>query len=150
MAILASGSDCSPLVRRELVIVLSALVHYYHGFFVLAAYLYYMRESSVHDSSDAPNMSTKTEERIAQEETLLAAVFEGVLQRGHAVEPSDIAHVPAFVTLFVALLDLSVDPHPHVANLAGTVVDQIMSALLEHGSLHAANSVMRHQSLEQG
>ena len=149
VAILASGSDCSPLVRRELVIVLSALVHYYHGFFVLAAYLYYMRESSVHDSSDAPNMSTKTEERIAQEEKLLAAVFEGVLQRGLAVEPSDIAHVPAFVTLFVALLDLSVDPHPHVANLASTVVDQIMSALLEHGSLHAANSVMRHQSLEQ-
>ena len=157
MAILASGSDCSPLVRKELVIALSALVHHYHGFFVLAAYLYYMRDTAVygeetptqHAAAAPADMNADIEERLTQEERLLTGIVRGIIQHGESVETSDVANVPAFVTLFVALLDLSVDAHPEVANLASTVVDQIMAALVEHGALYADNSTMRQKSLEQ-
>lgn len=44
VAMLATKSDCSPMVRKELVIALSPVVRENLGFFVLAAYLYYHRE----------------------------------------------------------------------------------------------------------
>lgn len=151
VAILASAGDCSPLVRKELVIALSALVHHYHGFFMLAAYLHNARERAATRlaTPTLSRMSADVESRVEYEEQLLSSVVRRVLERDECLDPSDVANIPAFVTLFVALLDLSVDPHPEVESMASTVVDRILAGLLEQGVLHADGSVFCHVSLEQ-
>lgn len=137
VAVLASVNDCSPLVRKELLIALSALVANYLGFFVLAAYLYEARDTPL-----------DVDARVSHEENLLAALFANVLARGEDVEQSDLANVPAFVTLHVALLDLCTDAHPEVRCLATTVVDRVYATLLEAGVTTAHGSLMRKQSAD--
>lgn len=149
VAVLSSVCDCSPLVRKELVIALSALVYYYHGFFVLAAYLYFSRDAAARDGVVLPRVSADVDERVRLEEELLSSVFTHVAEQGEPFASSDVAHVPAFVSLFVALLDLSVDAHPEVANLACTVVDHVLARLLDQGLLRARGSAFEHMSLEE-
>lgn len=149
VAVLSSVCDCSPLVRKELVITLSALVHHYHSFFVLAAYLYFSRESTARDGVVLPRVSADVDERVRLEEELVAAIFTGVAEHGEPFATSDVANVPAFVSLFVALLDLSVDAHPEVANLACTVVDHVVARLLDQGLLRARGSAFENVPLEE-
>ncbi|WFD27941.1 Target of rapamycin complex 1 subunit kog1 [Malassezia nana] len=149
VAVLSSVCDCSPLVRKELVITLSALVHRYHSFFVLAAYLYFSREATTRDGIVLPRVSADVDERVRLEEELVAAVFTGVADRGEPFATSDVTQVPAFVTLFVALLNLSVDAHPEVANLACTVVDHVLARLVDQGLLRARGSAFENATSEQ-
>ena len=149
VAVLSSVCDCSPLVRKELVVTLSALVHLYHSFFVLAAYLYFSRDSNARDGVVLPRVSSDVDERVRLEEELIAAVFTGVAERGEPFATSDVANVPAFVSLFVALLDLSMDAHPEVANLACTVVDHVVARLLDQGLLRARGSAFEHVPLDE-
>lgn len=147
IAMLSSASDCSPLVRKELVVTLSALAANYEGFFVLAAYMYYARDqdkaASAGFSTSPSRISADVNQRVEYEEKLLASVFSAVLERGEDVTQEDIANVPAFLSLFVTLLDLSVDPHVEVASLAATVVDRILATVVESGLLDAPDSVLR-------
>ena len=158
IAMLTTKGDCSPLVRKELVIALSPVVYEYKGFFVLAAYLYYSREESGPKSKDGvtsqgtslrdtftarddePGAASKRQ--MEREEVLLARIASKLLIDGQ-IEEEDIANIPAFITVFVALLDLSVDSNPEVANLACTVVDFIVALLLESEVATAAESIMR-------
>lgn len=150
VAILASASDCSPLVRKELVIALSALVHHYHGFFVLAAYMHFVREAAASPSHPTlPRLSADVAARVEQEEQLLASVARLVVQRGEKLETTDLANVPAFITVFVVLLDLSTDAHAEVASMASTVVDHIVASLIEAGALSAQGSALHGLPLEQ-
>ncbi|KAJ1032147.1 hypothetical protein NDA18_001645 [Ustilago nuda] len=175
-AMLTTKGDCSPLVRKELVIALSPVVAEYKGFFVLAAYLYYSREgtlqnprlqqerksaasrakaaqSSTTDDSrgslrstgrmpSSSNVAGPSPSALAMEEALLARLASKLLIE-EEIEEEDIANIPAFATIFVALLDLSVDSNPEVANLACTVVDFIIALLLESDVSSAGESVLR-------
>ncbi|KAJ9476364.1 Target of rapamycin complex 1 subunit KOG1 [Pseudozyma hubeiensis] len=179
IALLTTKGDCSPLVRKELVIALSPLVAEYKGFFVLAAYLYYSREGSLKkppsqrdqksatsrnkaaQSSDerdrraslaslgsigrdasSNSVSGPSASALANEEALLARLASKLLIE-EEIEEEDIANIPAFTTIFVALLDLSVDSNPEVANLACTVVDFVIALLLESDVSNAGESVLR-------
>ncbi|WFD02166.1 Target of rapamycin complex 1 subunit kog1 [Malassezia obtusa] len=139
VAMLSSVGDCSPLVRKELVVTLSALVALYESFFVLAAYLTRARAAGLSPA----RVSADVNGRVDEEERLLAAVLRGVLARGEDVADEDIANVPAIVSIFVTLLDLSADPHAEVAAMAATVVDRVVAALLESGVLDAPDSALR-------
>ncbi|SPO41527.1 related to KOG1 - Subunit of TORC1, a rapamycin-sensitive complex involved in growth control [Pseudozyma flocculosa] len=176
IAMLTTKGDCSPLVRKELVIALSPVVFEYKGFFVLAAYLYYSREEAkqkakreagagaggpqppspvkdrfaplhVHARSRR-NSASRTPgaddeaDRLEAEEALLARVASKLVIE-EELDEEDIANIPAFMTIFVALLDLSVDCHPEVANLACTVIDFVVAMLLESEVATAAESIMR-------
>ena len=172
-AMLTTKGDCSPLVRKELVIALSPVVAEYKGFFVLAAYLYYSREGSLQNPPSQQDRKSATsrakaaaaDERrgslgstgrvpssssvggpsagaLAMEEALLARLASKLLIE-EEIEEEDIAHIPAFTTIFVALLDLSVDSNPEVANLACTVVDFVIALLLESDVSSAGESVLR-------
>lgn len=175
-ALLTTKGDCSPLVRKELVIALSPIVAEYKGFFVLAAYLYYSREGSTQNPASqqqrkasaakgkAAQNSTAADRRgsidtlgrtgssnsvagptpgaLAMEEALLARIASKLLIE-QEIEEEDIANIPVFTIIFVALLDLSVDSDPEVANLACTVVDFVIALLLESEVSSAGESVLR-------
>ncbi|MCO5588259.1 hypothetical protein L7F22_042214 [Adiantum nelumboides] len=132
ISMLSTKCDSSPLVRKELVIALSPLVREYQGFFVLAAYLYYNREERrmrKRRKTSYEEMSGLDPESKAYEQALLTRVLIKLsLEEG--LDEIDIANVPAFSTIFVALLDLSADGHPEVASMASTVVDYITALML--------------------
>lgn len=132
ISMLSTKCDSSPLVRKELVIALSPLVREYQGFFVLAAYLYYNREERKmrrRMKTSLEEISGLDPESKAYEQALLTRVLIKLsLEEG--LDEIDIANVPAFSTLFVALLDLSADSHPEVASMASTVVDYITALIL--------------------
>ncbi|MCO5568459.1 hypothetical protein L7F22_022158 [Adiantum nelumboides] len=131
VTMLATKGDCSPMVRKELVIALSPVVREYQGFFVLAAFLYYDREQ--HRAQAAP------EDEAAGQEALLKRILSKLaLQEG--IDEVDIANIPAFTTIFVSLLDLAADSHPEVASMACTVVDYITALLLETGVYKASGA----------
>lgn len=132
ITMLTTKGDSSPLVRKELVIALSPLVREYQGFFVLAAFLYYHREQQ---KSFANSISEEDAARVSA--TPVESYEEGLLTRiltklslEEGIDEIDISNVPAFVTLFVSLLDLSADSHPEVASMASTVVDYITALLI--------------------
>ncbi|PWN27133.1 hypothetical protein BDZ90DRAFT_232692 [Jaminaea rosea] len=172
IAMLSTRGDCSPMVRKELVIALSAVVREYKGFFVLAAYLYYddeetrlrsarkkERESAKRSSmgglgvveeltgaTEAMSLNGGSDDGSSAankgQDALLARVLSKLaLEEGLTEE--DIANVPAFSTLFVSLLDLSVDGYTEVAAMAKTVVDYILALLLESEVARASESIVR-------
>ncbi|KAK0540795.1 Target of rapamycin complex 1 subunit kog1 [Tilletia horrida] len=70
---------------------------------------------------------TRTQEREAE---LLRRVLSR-LAMDEGITETDIADVPAFMTLFVSLLDLSVDSHPEVAAHGSTLLDYVMRAMVQ-------------------
>ncbi|PWN49601.1 hypothetical protein IE53DRAFT_135871 [Violaceomyces palustris] len=157
IAMLTTKGDCSPLVRKELVIALSPVVYEYKGFFVLAAYLYYQRDEDRsregRNKSQGTSSTSKgfgngssdpsaTKSRQEREEKLLARVASKLLIE-EWINEEDISNMPAFVTIFVSLLDLSVDSHPEVASLACTVVDFVMALMMESEVSTANESIMK-------
>ncbi|KAE8233267.1 hypothetical protein CF326_g1698 [Tilletia indica] len=184
IAMLATKGDCSPLVRKELLVALSPVVWQFRGFLVLAAFLYYDREESMRRTraasaalyqgsqqysqqssaslagfasvgaaggrnsgifsaaalANAENAtSTKTQER---ETELLARVLSR-LALDEGITEADIADVPAFMTLFVSLLDMSVDSHPEVAGLGSTLLDYVMRAMVQSEVARVAESSVK-------
>lgn len=145
VAMLATKGDCSPMVRKELVIALSPLVREHKGFFVLAAYLYYDQEERKLRRIEHPARGSKAdgaEEGAESEEALLARVLSKlVIEEG--LDEIDIANVPAFTTIFVAILDMSDDSHPEVASLASTILDFIVALMLDSEVSRATESIIR-------
>lgn len=143
VAMLATKSDCSPMVRKELVIALSPVVRENLGFFVLAAYLYYHREEVKMRERDGRGAKSCSEETIeADTEALLARVLSKLVLEEDLHE-IDIANIPTFTTIFVAILDLSVDAYPEVSSLASTVLDFVVALMIESDVSRASESIMR-------
>ncbi|PWN45760.1 hypothetical protein IE81DRAFT_285316 [Ceraceosorus guamensis] len=159
VTMLVTRGDCSPMVRKELVISLSALVREYQGFFVLSAFLYYEREErrnsrkasarhSTHflkspysDSASSLPDSAKTE--AEEDEAVLRRVVDK-LPPQYALHESDIENIPSYSTVFTALLELSADAYPEVASLACTVLDYVVALMRESGVGRAAeNTTLR-------
>ncbi|CAO1633933.1 unnamed protein product [Sympodiomycopsis kandeliae] len=184
IAMLSTRGDCSPMVRKELIVALSAVVREYQGFFVLAAYLYYddedkrlrasKRQASSSDLRNQVNSLSNGKQSSKNSTRGLQAVYEtstltsqpASRQRStegsNAQEPDavltrtltklaleeglteeDISNLPAFSTLFVSLLDLSVDGYTEVAGMAKTVVDYIVALLIESEVARASESIAR-------
>ncbi|KAB5592445.1 WD repeat protein mip1 [Ceratobasidium theobromae] len=129
-ATLSGKEDASPMVRKELVVLLSCLVNEWRGWFVVAAWVYW----EDHGGLNPLTSPTVREQRAA----------EGALRAAHAQREwtdrsaSDARRkeelrvvLTSFFTIYCTLLELSVDPYPEVATLAQTVVDYIMALLLE-------------------
>ena len=116
--------DASPMVRKELVVVISCVAREWRGWFVCAAWAYY------------------------EQEAYMTALDNGVVTPNDIVEPAldvwlnDDTRSPeehyqnqtllsSFKVLFETLLDLSVDPNTEVAVMSATVVDYIIALLLD-------------------
>lgn len=115
--------DASPMVRKELVVVISCIVREWRGWFVAAAWCYYEQEAALAGSSggsdDEPDIVSEALEAWVSPDSLSP--------EAHQV---NLTLLSSFKTLFETLLDLSVDPHPEVAGMAATVVDYVVALLL--------------------
>ncbi|KAF7337789.1 Target of rapamycin complex 1 subunit mip1 [Mycena sanguinolenta] len=105
-----SKDDASPMCRKELIVLLSCLVKEYRGFFRRSGH-YPDDDDSIHTTSQA--------------------VADWLDRFDEAEQPEQRVYLSSFFTMFVALLDLSVDPYHEVATNAQTVLDYIMALLLE-------------------
>ncbi|KAF7347293.1 Target of rapamycin complex 1 subunit mip1 [Mycena venus] len=124
-ATLAMKDDASPMCRKELIVVLSCLVKEYRGFFVVCAWLYWEEDrkwkaqGGHHPVDDDSNSITSQ------------AVADWLDRFEDHEQAEQRVFLSSFFTMFVILLDLSVDPYHEVATNAQTVLDYIMALLLE-------------------
>ncbi|KAG8926300.1 hypothetical protein FRC02_008981 [Tulasnella sp. 418] len=127
--VLTGKEDGSPMVRKEVVIVASALVHEWRGIFVIAAWIYWEQNRKWRTKVASGNASLgigemdeddylDSGESIAQIVSAWASkAAEGKTDR----KKSDYrAILSSFFTILTALFELTVDPYPEVAAHART------------------------------
>ncbi|KAJ7292684.1 hypothetical protein C8J57DRAFT_1160952 [Mycena rebaudengoi] len=123
-ATLAMKDDASPMCRKELIVLMSCLVKEYRGFFVVCAWLYWEEDRKW--KSPGGSHHTLDDEITNQAVADWLDRFEDEHEQAEQR-----VYLSSFFTMFVFLLDLSVDPYHEVATNAQTVVDYIMALLLE-------------------
>ncbi len=114
--------DASPMCRKELLVLISCLVKEWRGYFVVCAWLYWEEDRRWRSGYDTEQEDLATEAIQEWEESL-----PGDNQQ---VTESKII-LKSIFTIFLVLLDLSIDPYPEVAAHAQTIVDYVMALLLE-------------------
>ncbi|EJD01108.1 uncharacterized protein FOMMEDRAFT_21560 [Fomitiporia mediterranea MF3/22] len=124
-AALTTRDDASPMVRKELLILLSCLVKEWRGYFVVVAWLYWEEERK--------RMASPYTRFSHGEDITNSAIQEWLDSLGDddAYREDSRVLMSSFYTIYVFLLELSVDPYPEVAAYAQTIVDYIMALLLE-------------------
>lgn len=123
-ATLATKEDASPMVRKELLVLISCLVKEWRGYFIICAWIYWEEERGRMD----PNHS-----RLQEDDPASQAVAEWLDDFGDddAFREESRVYLSSFFTIFAVLLELSVDPYQEVAANAQTIVDYIVALLLE-------------------
>lgn len=147
-ASLSTKDDASPMVRKELLVLLSCVVKEWRGYFIIAAWLYWEEERKrAGDYPLHPYMHEDITNKAVQE------WLDGLGDDERYREGSRVL-LSSFYTIYTFLLELSVDPYPEVAVNAQTIVDYIMALLLESpfsrldsSSLHEPPSVRGHDSV---
>ena len=129
-ATIAIKDDASPMCRKELLTVISCLVKEWRGYFVVCAWLYWeedrkWRSGGTHHPLSSSHLHDDDVTTQAVGEWLEAFCEDDLLREESRVLLS------SFFTIFVVLLDLSVDPYQEVATNAQTIVDYITALLLE-------------------
>ncbi|EDR15987.1 uncharacterized protein LACBIDRAFT_242724, partial [Laccaria bicolor S238N-H82] len=110
-ATLAIKDDASPMCRKELLVLISCLVKEWRGYFVVCAWIYWEEDRKWRASTSGHHHSPLHDEDVTNQANRVL--------------------LSSFFTIFVVLLDLSVDPYQEVAANAQTIVDYIMALLLE-------------------
>jgi regulator-associated protein of mTOR len=123
-ASLAMKDDASPMCRKELIVLLSCLVKEYRGFFVVCAWLYW--EEDRRWKAQGQGGHHPVDDDITNQ-----AVADWLDRFEEHEQAEQRVFLSSFFTMFVILLDLSVDPYHEVATNAQTVLDYIMALLLE-------------------
>ena len=122
MATLKSSSDGSPLVRRELIVLLSSIVNEHQGQFVIAAYRAIVQR--VEQANAGVSSSSGIEDRIAA----IAASLNAAAESNEG--PSNPAfQATMFSCMYQTLTQLTADPQLEIAELAQQVMDYIFDLL---------------------
>ena len=123
-ATLAIKDDASPMVRKELLILISSLVKEWRGYFVVCAWIYWEEDGK---RAGAGAQLLNDDELTGQ------AVADWLDNFGDddAAREENRVLLSSFFTIFVVLLELSVDPYLEVATNAQTIVDYVIALLLE-------------------
>jgi regulator-associated protein of mTOR len=147
-AVLAGKEDASPMVRKELMVLMSCLVKEWRGWFVCAAWIYWEehsrwnRRKNSTGSGGSGDIDEDLEDGIPDDRNGAEAAVAEWIERASVEDPryrSDPGGVRAenrvvmtsFFTLLAILYELSIDPYPEVAEMARTVVDWILALLFE-------------------
>jgi regulator-associated protein of mTOR len=142
MSTLKMQNDASPLVRRELVILLSAVVYNHRGNFVVSAYDHAMEQKA----GVRRNPAEVFEERIN--------IMEHSLRHMDSNKPSASTYsmefrAIMFSCMYMTILDLAADPFPDVSERAIIMLDYIHEELLDsHLSLVSAAGRSDHTDSE--
>ncbi|KDR78409.1 hypothetical protein GALMADRAFT_245577 [Galerina marginata CBS 339.88] len=131
-ATLAIKDDASPMCRKELLVVISCLVKEWRGYFVVCAWLYW-EEDRRWRSTGSMGHGPASHSHFQEDDVTNQAVAEWLEGFGEddMLREENRVLLSSFFTIFVLLLDLSVDPYEEVATNAQTIVDYIMALLLE-------------------
>jgi regulator-associated protein of mTOR len=123
-ATLAIKDDASPMVRKELLILISSLVKEWRGYFVVCAWIYWEEDRRRADTGS---------QQLHDDDVAGQAVADWLDNFGDddASREENRVLLSSFFTIFVVLLELSVDPYQEVATNAQTIVDYIIALLLE-------------------
>ncbi|KAL5530680.1 KOG1 [Sanghuangporus sanghuang] len=124
-ATLSTKDDASPMVRKELLILISCLVKEWRGYFVSVAWLYWEEERK---RLTNPYGCSSTDEDVTNQ---AVAEWLGRLSDDDVYREESRVLLSSFYTIYAILLELSVDPYPEVSAYAQTIVDYIMALLLK-------------------
>ncbi len=118
------------MCRKELLVVISCLVKEWRGYFVVYAWLYWEEDRRWRSGSLGHHNASSS---FHEDDITNQAVAEWLENFGDddALREENRVLLSSFFTIFVLLLDLSVDPYHEVATNAQTIVDYIMALLLE-------------------
>ncbi|TEB32325.1 hypothetical protein FA13DRAFT_1662659 [Coprinellus micaceus] len=137
-ATLRIKDDASPMCRKELLVVISALVKEWRGWFVVCAWLYWEEDRKWRMNGGGPGLLGgggvfSHSGMNLEDEVTSQAVAEWLdnFPEEDGVREENRVLLSSFFTIFVALLELSVDPYHEIATNAQTIVDYIMALLLE-------------------
>lgn len=122
-AALAIKEDASPMVRKELLVLISCLVKEWRGYFIVCAWIYWEEDRKWKGGED----SHHHDEDIAGQ--AVADWLETFEDEDFRAENRVL--LSSFFTIFSILLELSVDPYQEVGTNAQTIVDYITALLLE-------------------
>ncbi|KAG1848524.1 hypothetical protein DFJ58DRAFT_796171 [Suillus subalutaceus] len=125
-ATLAVRDDASPMVRKELLVLISCLVREWRGHFVVCAWMYWEEDRRWRAGEPHTHHHHAEEEVTAQ---ALAEWLDGFGDDEGAREENRVL-LSSFFTIFVVLMELTIDPYHEVATLAQTVMDYIFALLL--------------------
>jgi len=138
---LAIKEDASPMVRKELLVLISCLVKEWRGHFVVCAWVYWEEDRRW-------RLGAITE--LRDEDVTSQAISEWLDSFGdEEVREENRVILSSFFTIFSVLLELSVDPYHEVATNAQTIVDYIMALLLESPFTRLESSTLHQQPPSQ-
>ncbi|KAG8997859.1 hypothetical protein FRB94_002908 [Tulasnella sp. JGI-2019a] len=139
--ILPGKEDGSPMVRKEMLVVLSCLVREWRGWFVVAAWAYW-EEHRIHTAKQNRASGAVREE---DDDDLVANTIADWIERASPPDSEEIrgqthAWFQSFFNLYAVILNLTMDPYPEVATYAQTIADYVLALLLESPFAKLANS----------
>lgn len=144
-ATLTIKEDASPMVRKELLVLISCLVKEWRGYFIVCAWIYWEEDRR-----------WKDRENQHPDDDLAAMAIKGWLESygdDDDYRAENRVLLSSFFTIFSILLELSVDPYHEVATNAQTIVDYIMALLLESPFMRLDSTTLNmlpHQVSESG
>ncbi|KAI6015651.1 raptor N-terminal caspase like domain-containing protein [Pisolithus marmoratus] len=122
-ATVVAKEDASPMVRKELLVLISCLVKEWRGYFVVCAWIYWEEDRKWRtEMSPQPHEEEVTSQAMSE-------WLDSVADDDAAREENRVL-LSSFFTIFVALLELTVDPYHEVATNAQTITDYVMALLL--------------------
>lgn len=128
-ACLAVRDDASPMVRKEAVVLISAIVEAWRGHFIICAWVYWEEERL----SLRPQLTTQDSPGNFVDTVL------NVWRKHLHLDPDETwpetcyQVLSGYFTAWAALLELAGDPFPEVADRAKSVVDWVVERLLKSG-----------------
>ncbi|GJJ13057.1 hypothetical protein Clacol_007306 [Clathrus columnatus] len=146
-AVLAVREDASPMVRKEAVVLISAIVEAWRGHIIVCAWIYWEEE----------RLSLKQMNHTSSQEsprTLVDTVLD-VWQRHLSLDSDETwpetcyQALSGYFTVWAFLLELAGDPFPEVADKAKLVVDWVVERLLGSGFPLAGVDVELHRGQKQ-
>jgi regulator-associated protein of mTOR len=139
MSTLRLVGDGSPQVRRELVVLLSAIVVDWEGHLLVAAYQAY-EEDQARQTTGRPTARAAEERQRFIDQSAARVLANGGEGEDASTNPAFKAMM--FSCIYKTLLDLASDPYPSVADHACVVVDYIHDRLLQSPLARAKDSIL--------
>ena len=125
--------DGSPMVRKELVVVISCVVREWRGWMVCAAWAYYEQEAAL----------ASAEADVESSDIVSEALHLWLKSRTAQEQQHNLTLLSSFKVLLEALFDLSVDPNTDVALMASSVIDYVIALLLDSAVCRVKDSVLQ-------
>ncbi|KAI0931160.1 hypothetical protein AcV5_005293 [Taiwanofungus camphoratus] len=122
-ATLAIKEDASPMVRKELLVLISCLVKEWRGYFIVCAWIYWEEDRRKRDDNVYKHDDDVASQAVAE--------WLDCFSDDEDYREENRVLLSSFFTIFTVLLELSVDPYSEVATNAQTIVDYIVALLLE-------------------